>query len=95
MWPGAERQRSGQRGWILWALWAVIRGEPGAAMAGVKQEKKMSWFSLYQIPLASWGRVGVGVGVEGRGKTRRPPGRPLHVCRQGCWMPALSRQSQR
>lgn len=61
-------------------------------MAGVKQER-MTWFSLYQIPLASWGRVGLGAGVEGRGKSRRPPG-GLYVCAVGV-PDAWTKQSQR
>ena len=53
MWPGGEVRR-GQQDHILWALQTVMRGETGAT-ASVKQEKEMTWFPLYQIPLAFGG----------------------------------------
>lgn len=86
MWPGGEVRR-GQQDHILWALQAVMRGETGAT-ASVKQEKEMTWFPLYQIPLAFGGSEAEAKLEDHLG------GLPMHTGRK-CRALGLGGQSQR
>ena len=64
-----------------------MRGETGAT-ASVKQEKEMTWFPLYQIPLA-FGGSEVEAKLEGH-----LGGLPMHTGRN-CRALGLGGQSQR